>query len=319
MDIGQLLKQREDEKSRGPAETLASKIDKYIAGELSGDAMDELYKSHAAAIGAELRKRQEAPREHARAIWTGAKDAEQYYQEQRDWCSAHPQLIQTYVENIQNIAAWMRERDLAPSAENVNEAFIALAMEGRLLLDAVACHAGPESEVTGDALRRHNNLHLLLEPVRPVDTEQRKTDRMSADAYLAEHDELKDWRVPPILIQKVNQILNTWVGSHLEYVRCPENEAAMTDAVLASRLPVSLQLLDSVYRSLLADGALKVDSGAVAEYGASRIIDMGARPHGFPKESEKYSFKMKIRSMTADQIAERCANDPQFKSALDNL
>ena len=49
------------------------------------------------------------------------------------------------------------------------------------------------------------------------------------------------------------------------------------------------------------------------------VVDYGERTHGAPPEPEKYSFKQKIRSMSASEIAERCAADPSFKKSLDSL
>lgn len=60
-------------------------------------------------------------------------------------------------------------------------------------------------------------------------------------------------------------------------------------------------------------------STATSESTVTRVVDYGEQKHGFPRESEKYSFKMKIRAMSADELAQRCADDPAFKTALDAL
>jgi len=60
-------------------------------------------------------------------------------------------------------------------------------------------------------------------------------------------------------------------------------------------------------------------SAATNESSVTRVVDFGPQKHGIPPESEKYSFRMKVRAMSADQIARRCADDPAFKAALDAL
>lgn len=49
------------------------------------------------------------------------------------------------------------------------------------------------------------------------------------------------------------------------------------------------------------------------------LVDYPDQPHGVPPESEKFSFKTKIRSMSATELAERCQLDPAFKKALDEM
>jgi len=57
-----------------------------------------------------------------------------------------------------------------------------------------------------------------------------------------------------------------------------------------------------------------------AEGQAVRFTDMGGKDYsGYPTESEKFSFKAKVRSMSATELAQRCADDPVFKKALDEL
>src|SRR5216683_5409264 len=48
-----------------------------------------------------------------------------------------------------------------------------------------------------------------------------------------------------------------------------------------------------------------------AEGQAVRVVDMGGKDYsGYPPESEKFSFKAKVRSMSATELAERCQLDP---------
>lgn len=234
----------------------------------------------------------------------------------------YPQFLGEYSPaNREMLLSWLRDRNLPVTYDSLVQGFESLTLGGSLILDGGVCGV-EDKEISGHALVAHPQIYKLLQPhpvLSPEAREQERINHLSADDFLNEHSELQDCRVAPILKYKVVQILDTWIGQHPEYMRCPENEAAMTDAVLASALPISLQLLESVYQKLLADGALKIDSSAIVEHGASRISDIGGHPQGFPKESEKYSFKMKLRSMSSNEIAERCANDPRFRASLDAL
>lgn len=98
----------------------------------------------------------------------------------------------------------------------------------------------------------------------------------SADEYLAQHPELHDNHVPPLIAARHQREQNT--------------EAHFAKAVSAT------------------------NEGRV-----TRVVDYGQQKRGVPPESDKYSFKMKIRAMSADQLAQRCADDPSFKAALDAL
>lgn len=49
------------------------------------------------------------------------------------------------------------------------------------------------------------------------------------------------------------------------------------------------------------------------------LVDYPDQPHGVPPESEKFSFKAKVRSMSATELAERCQLDPAFKKSLDEM
>lgn len=60
-------------------------------------------------------------------------------------------------------------------------------------------------------------------------------------------------------------------------------------------------------------------ASATNQGSVTRVVDYGRQKHGVPAESEKYSFKMKVRSMSADELAQRCVDDPAFKAALDAL
>ncbi len=60
-------------------------------------------------------------------------------------------------------------------------------------------------------------------------------------------------------------------------------------------------------------------ASATNEGSVTRVVDYGQEKHGVPPEGEKYSFKMKVRAMSADELAQRCADDPTFKAALDAL
>jgi len=111
--------------------------------------------------------------------------------------ASFPQFIVSRSENGV-VLQWLRERHLELTYRNLVDSFEANALEGRLHLNPSAIGAGSESEVTGEALTRHHNFHLLIQPQQRMS----ETDRLSADEYLAQNSQLHDKRLPPIVISR---------------------------------------------------------------------------------------------------------------------
>jgi hypothetical protein len=60
-------------------------------------------------------------------------------------------------------------------------------------------------------------------------------------------------------------------------------------------------------------------AAATREGSVTRLVDYGPQKHGVPPGPDKYSYKKKIRSMSASEIAQRCQDDPAFRKSLDEL
>lgn len=60
------------------------------------------------------------------------------------------------------------------------------------------------------------------------------------------------------------------------------------------------------------------DATASTRGGKTNVVDYGPQQR-VPAEPERHSFKQKIRSMSATELAERCQLDPAFKKALDEM
>ncbi|HEV2194024.1 MAG TPA: hypothetical protein VGR55_00440 [Candidatus Acidoferrum sp.] len=60
---------------------------------------------------------------------------------------------------------------------------------------------------------------------------------------------------------------------------------------------------------------------ASAKAGSTTVTDYPHEQHGVPplNDIEKASMRQKVRSMSADELAEKCRTDPSFKKALDSL
>ena len=130
------------------------------------------------------------------------------------------------------------------------------------------CHYMAEHDLDPKQISAFNTL---------VETRQIKlVPIQSANEYLAEHPELHDDRIPPLIAARHRREQKT--EAHFAKSASATNQSSVT-----------------------------------------RVVDYGHQKHGVPPESEKYSFKMKVRSMSADELAQRCADDPAFKAALDAL
>ena len=56
-----------------------------------------------------------------------------------------------------------------------------------------------------------------------------------------------------------------------------------------------------------------------ASSGSTKVLDYPQLQHGVPPQSEKYSFRKLVDSMSSTQLAQRCQQDPAFKKALDEM
>jgi hypothetical protein len=140
----------------------------------------------------------------------------------------------------------------------------------------------------------------------------------SADAYLEEHPELLEKRVPALIAQQAEQALNTFVSTHPQYLANERNRITMMQWLSGVALPITSGNLDAAFDALSRNGQLEL-SDAVVSSGSTNFVDYGARQPGYPSQPAKWSFREKIAVMTADEIAARCGADPQFKAALDRL
>jgi hypothetical protein len=296
MDITELMRQKADDAAesaerdkRQPDQAdLASRIAAYLNNELSASEMDKLSKGHGPLIDAEIQRREQAAQrkkeldeKNALRIFNGIY-TEREEADARQACSEVRQKhpILRIVKYQLMLLGEVASRKQFVTVPNLEAAYQSLRAEG-----------------------------AFEEPIEPV---------QSAEQYRKEHSE--DWpapEVPPLISQRIEKFLATFKSANPQYILSPKNSAKMMDGILKSGSTISLPLIQAVYEDLSARGELELNNtqtGAVVT-----VTDLGGRSQGFPKESEKYSLKMKIRSMTADQIAQRCADDPAFERALNNL
>jgi hypothetical protein len=89
------------------------------------------------------------------------------------------------------------------------------------------------------------------------------------------------------------------------------------DVLQDKRVPPIIEARQRQERN--TDALTAATSAATARGTVVNVVDYGPQTHGVPPEPDKYSFKQKIRSMSASQIQQRCQDDPAFRKALDNL
>jgi hypothetical protein len=109
----------------------------------------------------------------------------------------YPQYKSTthWDDNNDALFGWLQDRHMAPIYSNLVLAFEANALAGKVWLNPNAINAGSETEVSGQDLLRHHSFHLLIQAQRRVSD----LDCLSANEFLAQHDELKDKRTPPLV------------------------------------------------------------------------------------------------------------------------
>jgi len=317
-------RERDAEGKNQRSETVAAKIDRLLDGGMNADEADQLTREYGLLIDKEVSRRDkekvrqaDAKRrgveEYATNIWRGKQSAESFFAEQKQFMADFPQVVRSW-ENIDLIAHRPISENLVPSYNNLVVVLHQLAASGEIMMSPAAVGLG-EDQITGEALRNYPHRKQLLRPSEEL--ERQRVANQSADEFLAAHDELRDKRIPHLILQGVGKMFDTFSASHPEFSHTDSNVQAIM-AALPRGVPLSLQLIESTFQDLAERGQLETND-AIASSGATRVVDFGPRQRGVPPRPEKPSFREKIRSMTADQIAERCANDPDFKQALDNL
>lgn len=299
--VEQTMKERSDDaaelRRQRKRESLPDKISRFLDGPpMSANEADVLTRDYAPQIDAERARREQAAakekaqaEEHAAALWQDRytrDDADAADRAIHDFCQRHPNFKRSIPRNGELLVSELRRNNELVTLETLERAYQTLRPMG-----------------------------VFVEKTE----EERRVDRLSADQYRQEHPELADHRVPPVILKQAEKALLTFISTHPQYIPCEGNRALMMEWLSEVGLPPTTGNLDSAFTALQSQGLLKVNS-AVVTSGATKLTDFGdTGPRGVPPQSSKYSFRKKIESMSASEYAERCANDPQFKEALDNL
>ena len=207
------------------------------------------------------------------------------------------------------------ERNLPFEFQYIVQAFEELTKAGQLLISPKAIAAGPEAEISGDFLRGYGKLDQLLQPI-PTEAERRRReiDKLSADQY-KELIDPKD-RPNPWRNQETAKVGLTFQSFHPEFIPTDENKAKLLEVVEKIGCGFTIQSLEAAFASVKGDLEL---SDAVEEFRGHKLIDYGPQSHGVPPEPDKASFRKKVRGMTAQQLADECNIDPNFRAALNAL
>ena len=142
--------------------------------------------------------------------WTGETPVSQEDRaKMREVANEFQRLYPQYIRNESNSRVlwdYMEDSNLDPTnLQGVISAFETLAQKGDIALNPSAIGAGPETSVEGRDLIKHHNFHLLLQPQRRVNPE----DKLSAKQYLEQHPELHDKSTPPLIQQRIVREQNT--------------------------------------------------------------------------------------------------------------
>jgi hypothetical protein len=112
------------------------------------------------------------------------------------------------------------------------------------------------------------------------------------------HELLQPHRIPTA---EESMSADEWKAAH------PELADRRVPPLIARRQQVAEKTAEHFQRSASAE----VKASVV------RVVDYGEQRPGVPPEADKYSLKQKIRSMSAAELAQRCADDSAFKKAMD--
>jgi hypothetical protein len=199
-----------------------------------------------------------------------------------------------------------------------------LGSRGELVFNPSVLGLSADTSITGRALTyflRHTpGSESLLEPIMArKQVEKIEAQLQSADDFRAEH--VKDFSTGELSERAkadLERAVNGFLSLHPEYVASDENKNKIFKWLRESGGTVSTSLIAEAFRSLVSSG--DIQSGDAVQRGqAVTFTDYGPRPQGIPPRSDKYSFQKKISDMTAAEFAKRCAEDPTFREAVNEL
>ena len=229
----------------------------------------------------------------------------------------YPQFVGSVFENRQALMEWLKQNNRTVKFANLVAAFEALVLEGRVIVSPAAIGAGTEQQVSGFALRKHPNLHLLLKPgPTEKEREQREIGKLSADDYkkqLKNSNTSNPWRS-----REIEQVGATFQSFHPEWIPSDDNKTKLLEWIDKGKTGFSIQALEAAYKDLRSRGELEL-SDAVEVGQITLMANYGAPSRGVPPEPEKYSFKKLVRNMSASELAQRCSDDPAFRASLNAL
>ena len=287
-DFEKLLEAREDDAAeyRKNPRHLADEIDQFLSGRMSSFTMDSFSRVFGEQIEAEIKRRAEKKAEeeqHALDIFGDKFTALEMADGQaaiREFVPRYPNCFRN-LENLRILLAELENQKQFVTVENLSAAYQTLRTRKAFIESAA-------------------------DPV------------ISADEYRRQHPELQDNRIPALARESVERALNSFIQSHPEYIASNRNFVALERWLSELELPITFSNLVSAFTALRGQGLLEINDSVVTS-GNTTLVDYGEQTRGWPKESSKFSFRDKIRSMSADEVLDRCNNDSSFKASLDAL
>jgi hypothetical protein len=242
-------------------------------------------------------------------------------EEVKIFCAAFPQFIGSYMPNREALISWLKEKTLPITAKNLETAFQALGVQGKILLNPKAIGIGTESEVSGHRLKTHPQLHRLLEPAPTAEQrekiEQRKMS--AADWKDAHKEDFRETRVSDFQQRSWDQAIATFLLSNPTYEATDSNRIKILEFIKSNGLQINPQGLQAAFNFLVPRGELELNEGNKIEGQATRYTNLGGSPPGFPPKSDKYSFQKKVNSMGSKEYLDRINNDSAFREAVNAL
>jgi hypothetical protein len=291
-DAAELAKQQPDQAD------LASRIAAYLSDQLSASEMDALYRTNQKEIDAEIERRDRAAKQKkeqdvrkAKSLWVDdlatQADATAADAEIRKFLLAHPHFPRHVPQNGQALLRWLAENNLLCTLENLEKAYVFLRPQGVF--------------------------------VQKTEEEQVEA-RMSASEFKKMH--ASDWpeerAIPPLILQRIAQILETFAQANPRYIHSDSNKNKIVSALVKSGMQITTQSLQEIYNDLTSRGELEL-SNAAQTGEVLTVTNLGGHAPGYPARPQKYSFRKKIDEMTADEVKQRILDDPNFEAALNNL
>jgi hypothetical protein len=278
---------------------------------INPEAVDRALNSRAAEKQQEQENERNAEAYDARRFHENQytkEETEQAITEISKFCGAYPQFKGAVIANRKTLLAKLKTMNALPVFSSIVAAYEACVLDGSISVNPSIIGAGPETNLSGDALKNHVNIHKILargdkQIVRP---------EIKADDFLKEHPELvrNEEAEVGFMARHYEKIRIDLKGLRPEWAETAGNarilNAWLKNHSLAFTLTNVLAAFDACKNRLEL-------APVIASAGGMQVVDYEPAP-----QRDLGKLKKKVMGASAAAYLDFITNDLAAREAIDN-